>query len=319
MAKKKEKSPAYQYYPKDMETDEVVKLMNNRQRGIYHRLLDHNWLEGSIPAEIGHLATLVHENLKDFEAMWPLISKKFRKKGSRLTNPRQERERKKQKTFSKKQADAAHKRWEHETAKKSKDTKLSSVPVHQSGINPADAKPYSSSSSSFASADINTMFEFLWEKYPKKDGKKAAFNHFRASLKSGALPTSIKAALENYLAHIREKGIKDDFIKNGSTFFNNWQDWENHVPKSVEAKIRAEQTAKQKKELEAMQSMEVANREEAFNEDLGEVESLPFVARSSIYEEAERRLAESRVAKDSKLLMPALLVEVWRERRLVPV
>lgn len=303
-----------------METDEVVKLMDNRQYGVYHKLLGHNWLEGSIPADIGQLATLVHEDPRDFESMWSLISKKFRRKGSgRLTNPRQEKERKKQKLFSKKQADAARKRWERQNGKKQKQGIPKTVPPHQSGINPAHAKSCSSSSSSFASADIERMFNSLWEKYPKKDGKKAALNHFKAAIKSGVDPGRIEIAMAKYVGgYVREKGIKDEFIKNGSTFFNNWQDWENYVPKSQEASIKAAQIAKQEAEHKARQNKEEAAKEEAFNRDLETIKALPKAEYDPIYEEAGRRGPMNRFAKNSGLLLSTLLVEVWRERKAVP-
>lgn len=74
--------------------------------------------------------------------------------------------------------------------------------------------------------DSNRNFEVIWSKYPKRDGKKQALAHFRASVKNLEGMERIERALTNYLASQR---VRDGFIKNGSTWFNNWQDWENYV------------------------------------------------------------------------------------------
>jgi len=68
------------------------------------------------------------------------------------------------------------------------------------------------------------FFEQLWEVYPKKDGKKAALRHYLASVKTDADLERINAALGSYLIHVKETDPK--FIKNGSTWFHNWEDWE---------------------------------------------------------------------------------------------
>ena len=65
-------------------------------------------------------------------------------------------------------------------------------------------------------------FEEIWAKYPNKDGKKAAERYFLASVKTEKDWHDIQKALQNYLG---SKKVKDGYIKNGSTWFNNWQDW----------------------------------------------------------------------------------------------
>lgn len=66
-------------------------------------------------------------------------------------------------------------------------------------------------------------FEKLWASYPKKDGKKEAERHFRASVQSEKQWGEINQALANYLRHVKGKELQ--YVKNGSTWFNNWQDW----------------------------------------------------------------------------------------------
>jgi phage replication O-like protein O len=66
------------------------------------------------------------------------------------------------------------------------------------------------------------LFSFLWKQYPSKDGKKEALRHFMASVKTEQDSSDIQTALNNYLA---SEKVRKGFIKNGSTWFNNWQDW----------------------------------------------------------------------------------------------
>lgn len=87
-----EKAPAYQWYPKDYENDEAVKLMTYEQEGIYRRLLDHQALHGSIPALPAQIARLVPKvPLKRFLSLWDGIAGKFALVGDRLVNAKLER------------------------------------------------------------------------------------------------------------------------------------------------------------------------------------------------------------------------------------
>ena len=65
-------------------------------------------------------------------------------------------------------------------------------------------------------------FKEIWTKYPNKDGKKSAERHFKTSVKTQEDWDNINKALQNYL---NSENMKKGFVKNGSTWFNNWQDW----------------------------------------------------------------------------------------------
>lgn len=87
-----DKAPAYQWYPKDYDTDEAVKLMTYEQEGIYRRLLDHQHLHGSIPADPKAIAQLVPKvSLKRFLTLWPALSAKFVIQDDRRVNRKLER------------------------------------------------------------------------------------------------------------------------------------------------------------------------------------------------------------------------------------
>lgn len=93
------KSPAFQFYPKDYQSDEAVRLMNHEERGIYLDLLCAEWLEGSIPSNPALLARLIGTTKKKMEAAWILVGPKFVPDASgngRLIHPRLEEERVKQ-------------------------------------------------------------------------------------------------------------------------------------------------------------------------------------------------------------------------------
>jgi len=79
------------------------------------------------------------------------------------------------------------------------------------------------SKSIIVNKDIYTdRFEQIWSAYPNKDGKKLALKHFIATVKTDADWKNIQKALKNYT---KSERVKKGFIKNGSTWFNNWQDW----------------------------------------------------------------------------------------------
>jgi len=90
-------------------------------------------------------------------------------------------------------------------------------------------------------------FDAIWSKYPLKDGRKAAERHFKASVKTEQDWQDINKALANYLASER---VKKGFIKNGSTWFNNWRDW-------IKSSVVVEE---KKMDPLAMRGQEVLNR-----------------------------------------------------------
>ena len=71
----------------------------------------------------------------------------------------------------------------------------------------------------------------LWERYPNKDGRKDALRHFMATTHTAQDWLDIQNALDHYLKSDR---VKNGFVKNGSTWFNNWKDWVNYkeVPRA---------------------------------------------------------------------------------------
>lgn len=75
-----------------------------------------------------------------------------------------------------------------------------------------------------------TNFNAVWSKYPNRQGKKDALRHFRASVKTEDDLRNIVTALENYL---KSQRVKNGYVKNGSTWFNDWQSWINPTEQMI--------------------------------------------------------------------------------------
>ena len=73
------------------------------------------------------------------------------------------------------------------------------------------------------------VFDTLWEKYPSKDGKTIALRHFNATVLNDQNVSDITKALDNYLS---TKRVREGFVKNGSTWFNQWKDFINYTEPS---------------------------------------------------------------------------------------
>jgi hypothetical protein len=76
--------------------------------------------------------------------------------------------------------------------------------------------------------EIEGWFEKIWEEYPQKGrvGKKAALRHFCSSVKTIEDAKRCARSLERYL---ESKRVKEGYVQNGSTWFNDWQSWENYT------------------------------------------------------------------------------------------
>ena len=69
-------------------------------------------------------------------------------------------------------------------------------------------------------------FDKIWEKYPRRVGKKKAETYFKTSVKTDQDWKDIDTALNNYLNSER---VKKGYIQNGCTWFGNWRDWINYT------------------------------------------------------------------------------------------
>lgn len=76
-------------------------------------------------------------------------------------------------------------------------------------------------------------FEVLWAKYPRREGRKEAEKHFKASVVTLEDWLDIQNALDNYIAKLRKENTEPKFFKMGATWFNNWKDYIHYQQPSV--------------------------------------------------------------------------------------
>ena len=75
------------------------------------------------------------------------------------------------------------------------------------------------------SSVLGDFFGKLWQAYPRKDGRKEAERHFRATVKNESAMERINLALGNYLNFLESNSVKLIHTKTGKVWFNNWQEW----------------------------------------------------------------------------------------------
>lgn len=94
-------------------------------------------------------------------------------------------------------------------------------------------------------------FNKLWKLYPRKEGKKKAFEAYKRAIKNGTTNKEIQTGIVNYLTQIRVQRTSKQYIKQGSTWFNGecWNDEYNVGgssspvnPKNVPSSAPAERT-----------------------------------------------------------------------------
>lgn len=75
-------------------------------------------------------------------------------------------------------------------------------------------------------SSLTSDFEKCWNEYPRKCGKKKAFEAFKRSIKRGATVEEILTGIRYYKEDIVSKQLPEKYIKMGSTFFQGecWTD-----------------------------------------------------------------------------------------------
>lgn len=73
---------------------------------------------------------------------------------------------------------------------------------------------------------IAERFDALWAEYPKKNGKKNAFESYQRALKDGVTDEVIADGIKRYKEHIATKHTEDKYILIGSSYFQQrrWED-----------------------------------------------------------------------------------------------
>ena len=74
--------------------------------------------------------------------------------------------------------------------------------------------------------ELENEFEEIWSMYPKKQGKSNALKSYIKARKNGVDKETVWSGLGNYISYIKSNGTATQYIKNGSTWFNQecWND-----------------------------------------------------------------------------------------------
>lgn len=73
---------------------------------------------------------------------------------------------------------------------------------------------------------IKDEFEQLWSQYPNKQGKQKAFIAYEKAVKSGTTFEDVMQGIQNYNFFIEQTRLDQQYVKHGSTWFNQhaWED-----------------------------------------------------------------------------------------------
>lgn len=99
------------------------------------------------------------------------------------------------------------------------------LPQDRIGKNRTDNKE-NNEQSEIAHESVKERFEYLWDLYPNKKGKKRAYEAFQRAVKKGVSVDQIRDGIKAYNKYIKESGIEQRYVKQGSTFFmqESWND-----------------------------------------------------------------------------------------------
>lgn len=75
-------------------------------------------------------------------------------------------------------------------------------------------------------SQLEEEFEDVWSNYPRKQGKQNALKSYIKARKKGTTKEEVLIGLENYVNYITIEKIQQQYIKQGSTWFNQecWKD-----------------------------------------------------------------------------------------------
>lgn len=83
-------------------------------------------------------------------------------------------------------------------------------------------------------------FSEIWSKYPKKLGKRRAERYFNSTVKTEQDFKDINTALDRYIKYLLDHNVEPQYIKHGSTWFNEWEDWVDYEDPKLVKKSKEE-------------------------------------------------------------------------------
>lgn len=105
------KAPSFQWYPKDCDTDENVRRMDDREFGFYMRCLNHSWLNDGLPGDLAELARVMNRPAAYVKRLWGRVGRCFDLSDGRYRNPKQEVQRMTVREYQDSRRKGAEARW----------------------------------------------------------------------------------------------------------------------------------------------------------------------------------------------------------------
>ena len=158
--------PYFRWYPADAESDASYAAMTLAELGLYHRALNHAWLNDGLPTDDERVRRELRVDREDFALNWPAVRDCF-KGQSRLRNKRQEAERTHAKSKSKKASDAVRIRIERSSSDTSDDSRKKHRVDDPRALAPAESECVyeSDSRSSKKNIPLNGKTSQRWEEF----------------------------------------------------------------------------------------------------------------------------------------------------------
>src|SRR3990167_738620 len=317
------KLPAIQWYPNDWQNDIGVQSLGFEERGIWWEILQrmHQTEERGKMVINGRamtheeIAKVIHCDVAKFkQTLQQILSKGVANidYSGKLINRRMVNDEK----FRKMRVDSGSLGGHKTASKRLAKPVAKSTPSSSSSVSSTTKTDMCASGAplpSFSKAEAERNFETIWKLYPDRTGRKSALRHFLATVKTAADLAAIGRALEKYKASER---VRKGFIQNGSTWFNNWQDWTTHqepreaVQKAVQARTEAARATADAQEREKAQEKQKV--ETVYQADLTALHALPAPEQSRIRAQAETRFAGNRYLKKYALTLELEMVEIFR-------
>ncbi len=214
------KPPAFQWYPKDADTDENIRMMDDAEYGFYGRCLNHSWVNEGLPGTIEDIARVLQRPLAVAKKRWERVGRCFELVDGRYRNPRQERDRAGCKAFSDARKDAADKRWNAYALQK----QCSALASASAVINtPAESvrEAIETLKTRTPIQEIEDWFEVeFWPSWVKagNDSKRAALKWAKAKAKTKTLREQITAGSKAQAA--ARLAREPQYRKHASTWLN---------------------------------------------------------------------------------------------------
>lgn len=92
-----------------------------------------------------------------------------------------------------------------------------------------------------AKGSYEDEFEFLWNMYPRKEGKTRAYKAYVKARRGGTAYEDIESGIIAYIAQIKAEKIERAYVKHGGTWFYNecWNDEYNTEPVRAKGQLQS--------------------------------------------------------------------------------